>query len=448
MSRSGARRRRQRWRMWAGVLAAALAFAATAVPATGPAHASPLHDRIVGGISATQGELPSAAFIVYLDGSDSFGCTGTVVAPTVVLTAGHCAVDPTTGALYQPSKYAVATGNVDVSNPAAVQVSRVSRVLVNPALQFNAAFSGDAALLILTTPTTVPAMPLLDPSQSGFVRGGTLAAIAGWGATEGGSQTVTTTLQVATTMIEDPAACDGVLPAQGVPFDDSTELCAIDSPTFTATACHGDSGGPLVIAGPGGQIVQVGITSRGDPNCSTVVPNVFTAVAPLSRWIRSVIAAQTAAGPPPPGSVPPPPPMPPIASLKPLPMSMVVAPALIAPAGRFRGLTSQRDPISLRTTGGSLTALKLTYAMRCTDGTRTRNTSATPVSPGKPVKLTHRNGHWGFSVRFAGPGGVRLAIQGEFQSGAEASGSLTAKRVNRRHVTVCRSAPVAWSASA
>ena len=445
MRRPGTRRRRPRWRLWVGALVASLALATPAALAMS-ANASPLGQRIVGGVSATQGELPSAAFIAYVNGSSGFVCTGTVVAPTVVLTAAHCALDVTTRTLNQPSRYVVATGNVDVSNPAAVQVSGVSQVLVNPALQFNAAFSGDAALLVLTRPTSVPAMPLLDPTETGLVRGGTLAAIAGWGDTEGASQSLATTLQVATTMIEDPAACDGVLPAQGLSFDDSTELCAIDSPTFTATACHGDSGGPIVILGPGNRLIQVGITSRGDPSCSTVVPNVFTAVAPLSRWIAGVVTAQAGAGAPAPVSVPPPPAMPAIGSLTPVPMSMVVPPALVAPTGRFRGLTSQREPITLRVHGGALRALKLTYKLRCTGGNRIRATSAL-VTPGKPVKLTRRNGRWRFSVRYAGSG-AHLAVQGDFQSGTNASGTLTANRANRRGVTVCRSGAVAWTASA
>jgi len=39
------------------------------------------------------------AYVGYLDLSGSaFSCSGTVVASNVILTAGHCAVDRTTGA--------------------------------------------------------------------------------------------------------------------------------------------------------------------------------------------------------------------------------------------------------------------------------------------------------------------------------------------------------------
>ena len=50
------------------------------------------------------------ARVTYHDGSDSFLCSGTVVASNVVLTAGHCAEDETTGAVETPADYQVLTG--------------------------------------------------------------------------------------------------------------------------------------------------------------------------------------------------------------------------------------------------------------------------------------------------------------------------------------------------
>jgi secreted trypsin-like serine protease len=106
----------------------------------------------------------------------SFNCTGTVVAPNVVLTAGHCGVDDTTGAALDPSGYAVVTGSVDWTNQAARQVSPVSRVIVNPRYD-SGTDAFDAAVLVLSRPTTAPAIPLATSADAYLDTGGTGALI-------------------------------------------------------------------------------------------------------------------------------------------------------------------------------------------------------------------------------------------------------------------------------
>lgn len=82
--------------------------------------------RIIGGYGAVQSDWPFMAFVAYFDasGNPEFNCTGTVVAPNVVLTAAHCAVDETTGAPLDPAGFAVVTGSVDWTNQSQRQVSQ------------------------------------------------------------------------------------------------------------------------------------------------------------------------------------------------------------------------------------------------------------------------------------------------------------------------------------
>lgn len=58
-----------------------------------------------------EGSYPWLAFIVNESGEASFQCTGTVVAPNVVLTAGHCGEDTETGQIDNAADYAVVTGS-------------------------------------------------------------------------------------------------------------------------------------------------------------------------------------------------------------------------------------------------------------------------------------------------------------------------------------------------
>ncbi|MGH2865243.1 MAG: S1 family peptidase, partial [Solirubrobacteraceae bacterium] len=134
------------------------------------------HAAIIGGTLAEDDTFPWLAFIVY-DGESLITCTGTVVAPNVVLTAGHCGEDTETGELREPSGYSVVTGNVEwTASPR--QISDVSRVVVYP--DFNPDYlTGDAALLVLSTPTTAPAIALASfPSDSARLEAGTPALIA------------------------------------------------------------------------------------------------------------------------------------------------------------------------------------------------------------------------------------------------------------------------------
>ena len=71
------------------------------------------HASIVGGLPAEPGTFPWLAAVFHEGPGEGFLCTGTVVAPNVILTAAHCAEDVRTGARFSAAGYAVVTGNVD-----------------------------------------------------------------------------------------------------------------------------------------------------------------------------------------------------------------------------------------------------------------------------------------------------------------------------------------------
>src|SRR5262245_18755584 len=108
-----------RMRTMPAKIAAALAavFPILAVCVVSMAHASPTSPAqasIVGGQPAPPGKFPWMAFIVdLLSEEEATACTGTVLAPTIVLTAGHCVVDEQSGATEPAEGFRVVTGAVN-----------------------------------------------------------------------------------------------------------------------------------------------------------------------------------------------------------------------------------------------------------------------------------------------------------------------------------------------
>jgi trypsin len=263
--------------------------------------------RIVGGTTAPAGTFPWLAFVADSVGSGYYElCTGTVVSTNVILTAGHCGEDTTTGSLNPPGGYTVITGSQDLTDTSTRQ-SGVSQVIVYPGYN-PATGQGDAALLVLTTPTTAPAIPLATASDLGLLAPGTLSTISGWGETVGGdSNSAPTALQWAVTVVQSSTACARAISPN--PFDASTQVCAINYPSEDTGTCFGDSGGPLLandLSGQSGQPTEIGITSSGFGQCDTTLPDIFTRVDAISPWANGWISAVEPAPPPPPAKTAPP----------------------------------------------------------------------------------------------------------------------------------------------
>jgi secreted trypsin-like serine protease len=263
-------------------------------------HGSRVSAQVVGGVSAVQGQLGFMAYVEHFDalGNLDFICSGTVVSSNVVLTAGHCAVDESTGSALDPSGYQVVTGAVDWTDTVNRHVSQVSRVIVHPAYN-RTTKTYDAALLVLSTLTTAPAIRLAGSADQWLEQAGTAAAIAGWGDTYAGDPYLTDVLQWATTGVQSSTYCAQPF-FSNFTFNPAVQLCTLDYPSDQSSGCNGDSGGPLLAADAAGKLVEIGVTSFGAANCSTATPDFFTAVRPLSSWANSWIAAVAPAPPPPP----------------------------------------------------------------------------------------------------------------------------------------------------
>jgi len=211
------------------------------------------HVAVIGGQSAEPGTFPWMAYVLDFRGNGVGECSGTVVAPNLILTAGHCAEDMQTGVVNEASGYRVVTGNVNWAAPETDrQVSGVTRVIACPCFDRHTAV-GDVALLQLSTPTTAPAVKLASRPPSG-----TGALLAGWGRTYYNQKIPIERLQWAQTVVQRPEWCE----REASPFSPASNVCTIDPPARQTGACNGDSGGPLLVRLGGGPL-DVMLSGRG-----------------------------------------------------------------------------------------------------------------------------------------------------------------------------------------
>jgi secreted trypsin-like serine protease len=235
---------------------------------------------VVGGSNAGPNEFPSISEVIIAKG---FLCTGTLIAPDTVLTAGHCGSITGGAGVASPAAYPPQLIDVYIGSnkPGQGEKVPVSQVVMNPNYMLSDGY--DISILKLSRASTKTPTPVSGATEESLWAPSTLETIAGFGATEEGGD-LPDTLQKAQVPITTDATCASAYPSS---FEAQTQICA-GYPQGGVDTCQGDSGGPMFGRNAAGALRVVGATSYGEGCARPNKPGVYARVGDdtLREWIR------------------------------------------------------------------------------------------------------------------------------------------------------------------
>ena len=255
---------------------------------------------VVGGKPAPPGQFQYVANVQIMG---AFGCSGTLIAPQWVLTAGHCG--SSTGSLSQglaptpvawpAAAYHVILGTVYADGHGGEQHD-VSQVLVDSDYIVTNGTGNDVTLMKLDTPSKLAPMKIAAVGERDTWKPGALTTIAGFGTTSENSSTPPDQMQVAKVPVTTDDYCAKAYPSglsevgDDGSFDARTMVCA-GYPQGGTDTCEGDSGGPLLGELPNGAFRLAAATSFGAGCAEAGKPGVYARLAegPIRAWLKSVV---------------------------------------------------------------------------------------------------------------------------------------------------------------
>lgn len=260
-------------------VALACSLAATGCDATLPV--SNTSSPVTGGSDAPPGKWPDVAAVMFpVDGEVPL-CTGTLVAPTIVLTAGHC-YDRTT----LPLPDSVLIGASSLARPDEGETIPIERGYVYP----DPATTEDLAVLVLARPSTRPPRQIVDGWARADLVNGAAISLVGFGAIDRTGMVYVNELQEATTTVTDVdcSTSSGCNPGAHPAGELGAGGMGVDT-------CPGDSGGPLYLSTSYGPVLA-GVTARSydDARFACSEGGIYVRPDKVLDWIEKVAGVPVA----------------------------------------------------------------------------------------------------------------------------------------------------------
>jgi secreted trypsin-like serine protease len=282
------------------------------------ARAQSVEPRIVGGSTTGIEQYPWQAAIVVSPAKASNSayarqfCGGSLVTPSIVLTAAHCLYDndpdcDPTGSpdtclpedpegdgtkRVDPDDVNVVLGTTKLKTAPPEAEHAVQGVAIHPDFD-PGTFQNDVAYLVLAAPvelsSTVQTIDLAGADEGAVWTPETLVEVSGWGSTVYGGAGVNALRAATVPIVADPTCRSSLY--YGTAFDSATMVCA-GFPEGGVDTCNGDSGGPLESPLEGGGYRLVGITSWGFRCAQPNAPGVYTRIAQAA--LRDDVVAEVA----------------------------------------------------------------------------------------------------------------------------------------------------------
>jgi len=243
----------------------------------------PEPDAVVGGAPAAEGAWPDAVGVVFQ--AAFVGCTGTLVAPDLVLTAGHCA-EGVTHVLVGTNDWQSQDG----------ELIEVVRVVAYPDWRE----TYDVAVIELAEWSRYAPRPIaIDCVVDAWLEDGAPVTVAGFGSIETDGNGFNSLLHEGRTAILDDDCSADEIDGIATGCEDAVrpggELVAGGNGVDT---CYGDSGGPLYLHTPDGAFLA-GVTSRGLDGSPAETPclngGVYVRPDAVFDWIEQVTGRELAA---------------------------------------------------------------------------------------------------------------------------------------------------------